>query len=169
MSTLVHDLKKEAAAVASLLSSYRTIFGDDEELKLSSIEGETSLYEMAQACIDRKDEIDILIAGIDQKIGDFESRKSRFLSQIEGLRAALLNALEAAEQKKLELPTATIYTSKGRDAIGTYDEAELPAKYFRRPEPVVDKKALLDDLKAGIPVKGATLKNGTPILNIKSR
>jgi FtsZ-binding cell division protein ZapB len=169
LSNLVQDLKKEAQAVASLLATFRAIIGEDDELKDATIEGETSLYEMAQQCVDRIIECEIMIAGLKEKTAQFTARKQRFETQIEALRLGLQRALEAAEKSRLELPTATLYTSKGRDAIGRLDEELLPSKYFVTPEPQVDRAAVLKDLKDGIEVKGATLQNGAPVLNIKKK
>ena len=69
--------------------------------------------------------------------------------------------------RKLELPTATLSIKAVPAKAEITDEALLPSKFFKAQDPKLDKKAVLDALKAKEDVPGAVLSNGGETLSIR--
>jgi hypothetical protein len=49
------------------------------------------------------------------------------------------------------------------------DEKEIPPPYWEPREPRLDRRGLLNDLKKGVAVAGATLSNPEPVLAVRVR
>lgn len=163
----LHALRKETEAARSLLSNLQDIIGDDDTAKADAVEGETSLHEAMYAGVKRITELNELMNGISALIVDMETRGKRFEVQRDNIRTALCAAMEAANLKKVEFPIATISLRAVPPKAEITDESKLPSKFFKQPEPKLDKKAVLDALKAKEVVPGAVLSNGGMTISIK--
>ena len=80
----------------------------------------------------------------------------------------MLQLLQAARLKKLELPEATLSVKLGVPRVFISDEAALPDEFWRvKREPDRQKiKQALSELK---PVPGATLTNAEDVLAVRVR
>jgi hypothetical protein len=189
------DPTKEAQAVAALKESLRALGeGDDEALLLDSIEGETSFYEVVDAILDCIGDDDAMADAIDARIGALKARKERFTKRIETNKALLEQAFITADLPKIERPAATLYLSNRAPKVIIETESDIPARFWKPADPVLDKKALGEALKArreaieALPtepgeardlalaelaekfpdIPGATLSNGTRSLSIRT-
>ena len=62
------------------------------------------------------------------------------------------------------------HTASVRDGSpGVVITGDVPAEFMRQPAPFPDKIAIGKALKAGLPVPGAELRNGAPVLTIRTR
>jgi hypothetical protein len=68
--------------------------------------------------------------------------------------------MSTAGVKKLERPAATLSLRSVPPKAIITSEVELPSRFFVDQAPKLDKKAVLDALKAGEKVAGAELSNG---------
>ena len=75
--------------------------------------------------------------------------------------------MSMAELKKLELPQATISRKPTPAKALILDEAAIPARFWKPSDPKLDKKAVLDALKAGEAVPGTSLSNGGETIAIR--
>lgn len=164
--SLVHELNREARAAASLVSNIREAIGDDDDAKLDMIEGETSLKEILEACAQRLAVLDANVEAIKRVRDDLAKRVARFERQDELLRTAICAALADADIKKVELATATLSRAPSPPKVIVTNEADIPADYWKRADPALDKRKLGAVLKDGTPVPGATLSNQADTLRV---
>ena len=64
-------------------------------------------------------------------------------------------------------PTATLSVRAGTAKVEITDEKIIPAIYWNRPAPILDKRAVSDALKAGEAIPGAVLSNAAPSLSVR--
>lgn len=162
-----HDIKRETEAAKLLLASLRDIgHGDDDELIVDAIEGETNLLEVIDNALLQiaSDEAGIeALAEVEKKIA---ARKERFKRRVDLSKAALLVALQVIEKRKIERPLATISVrAVAPNAIIT-DETLIPREFWKIPDPKIDKKALLAAMKDDS-IPGAELSNGGETIAVR--
>lgn len=166
-TAVVQDLNRETEAARSLLENMRDIIGEDEGDIATAVEGETNLHEAITRAVARVAELDALVAATDTVIENVKERQARLKKQRELIRSALTVAMEAGEIKKLELPLATLSLKRVAPSTVFSDEWLVPEKFWTPQPPKLDKKAVLDALKAGEQVPGATLSNGGQSIQVR--
>ena len=112
-----------------------------------------------------------MLAGITSKAEDLAARKKRIEDRIGRKRAMIEQAMVIGELPKMELATCTLSTRKTAPKLIVEDEALIPSKFWKTPDPVLDKKALNDALRAdgAEPIPGASLSNGGISLNKRNK
>lgn len=164
-----HQLHQEIEAARVLLTNYRDVLGDDAQATADMVEGETNLHYVLNKAVGRIVEIDALAAGLDAALANLGARKQRLQEQKDNLRALLVVAMELAATKRLETPLATVSLKPVPPKVEIINEADVPSKYWKAQDPKLDKKALLDALKAKEQVPGAVLGNGGATIQITFR
>lgn len=184
------DPTKEAAAVKALLESIAAVDAEDDQLVLDMIEGETRFLDLIDALLLRRAESLGHVEGLDAAIATLEARKARFKARAESAKALIEQALTMAELPKLERPAATLTMSARAPSLIVTEESAVPSRFWRTPDPVLDKKALTAALRerrkaieslpedpearaaalAAIPedIPGVELSNAAPTLTIRS-
>lgn len=164
----LQDITRETAAALALMQSIRDVVDGDEQAVADAIEGETNLHDAIAAAVDRIAAIQTMTDVLKAREGGMKVRRQRLDEQAQKIKRAIVTAMEALEQRKIELPTATIYTSTGRRSAVITDETKLPewALIPQPPKPDKDKitKALID----GQTIEGAVLSNTSTTLNIRT-
>lgn len=166
MSDVTHALRTESAAAKVLLANVADVIGDDEDMALTVVEGETTLIEAIAAAVERMAELDMLTEAIGERTASLNVRKSRLEGQHDRIKAAVMVAMQQAELRKLELPTATLSLRAVAPKCEIIDESAIPSKFFKAVDPRLDRKAVIDALKAKEVVPGARLSNGGETLSI---
>lgn len=166
--SIARRLDIEAEAAKALLANLRDVLAGDDDLAADMIEGETGLMEAADAALARIQELAAFEDAIKAQIDDLKARKDRFANQADMIRAALASAMGMADLKKLERPAGTISLRAVPPSAVVLNEAEIPADFWVRQDPKLDKRALLAALKDG-PVAGATLSNGGVTISVRSK
>ena len=164
-----HTLHREIEAARILLANYRDIIGDDEQAQADTVEGETGLIEAIQRGVGRLSEVEAMIAGLNSRMEKLKARCDRLSKQAEHLRTSLQTAMEVGGRKTVETELATLSRSPTPPKVVVTKEEDIPANYWVRGEPKLDKKTLLADLKslsAGKKIPGAELSNGGETLRI---
>lgn len=174
------DPRREALAVAALRQHLTDIgVGEDPELLMDCIEGETSFNEMVDHLLGKISETTALRNALSDLISELEARERRFAARESKARRWLEEALTLAELPKIERPGATVSLRAGIPKVEVVDEALIPDRYWKFPPRVLDKRLLGDDLKDRrnanadrsrdpLPnIPGATLSNGPPVLSIR--
>jgi len=184
------DPNKEAAAVKALLESIAAVDAEDDQLVLDMIEGETRFLDLIDALLLRRAECLGHVEGLDSAIATLEARKARFKARAESAKALIEQALTLADLPKLERPAATLTMSARAPSLIVTEESAVPSRFWRTPDPVLDKKALTAALRerrkaieslpedpearaaalAAIPedIPGVELSNAAPTLTIRS-
>lgn len=161
------DLQRQAVAAASLIAELADQMDGDEDLVHDTIEGETNFFECCQRALDEMAECEIIEAGCKEAINKLSTRKGRAAARITRLKGMLDQAFQMAEITSHRFPTATVSTRKVPPKAIITEESEIPSRFYVTPAPVLDKKALLDALKAGESIPGASLSNGGQTIAIR--
>jgi hypothetical protein len=165
------ELERKAAALQVAIASLKELCGDDEDLLRDTVEGETDLDGFASHCVDQILADEAFAEAVGKMIADLQARKKRFENRQERIRTLLAMTLDAAGTKKIQLPQATISMSSRAPSLVINDEAEIPAQWWVRGDPKLDKRGLAAFLKANDTnkVPGATLDNGSITVTIRSK
>lgn len=139
----------------------------DPKLLLDTIEGETNLAEACVFVLEQTHEDEILIEGLDAKIKELQVRKGRMEKSVADRRTIILMAMDRAGLSTIRSPLGTLSVRPTQPKAAITDEAIIPAKFFKPQDPKLDKTAVLDALKAGETVPGASLSNGGIQLSIR--
>jgi hypothetical protein len=163
------DPIKEAKAVSALRGSLEQLGGEDAQLLLDMIEGETSFFEVVDRVLERIADSQALAFGLGVAISDFQVRKKRFEDRAKADKTLIEQALFIADLERIERPTATLFLARRAQSVEIAEEADIPAEFWKVGDPQLDKKALLAALKEGRAVPGACLSNGAPSLTVRTK
>lgn len=98
------------------------------------------------------------------------ARRRRYEARAAALRATALAIMQVLDRRRHELPDMTANLNAPREGLHISDEAAIPAEYTDTYiETSIDRKRLLDDLKQGLVIPGASLADGLPTLTIRTR
>lgn len=139
---------------------------EDPQLIQDAIEGETNLHEALAVVLELIGEEEMMLAGIQTKLDELQTRSARIASTIQRYRAAVTGAMTKAEIKSVKTPLGTISMRDGKRQVVITDQSRLPDAAYIVSEPKVSPSRLRALLEDG-PVNGAEWSNGTPILVIK--
>lgn len=145
------DLEKDLGAAKVLKEHLLTILpedGLDPATLHDMVQGETSLLETIEKVVELIGQDEAFAAGIAKHISTLQARKSRLEKRVDTLRAMIFNAMDMLEDKRIDLPIATLVLKLTPAKVVVIDEAEIPARFFETPAPVLVKKPLGDELKA---------------------
>jgi len=159
-------LVNEALAAKTLKENLQT---DDEELLRDMIEGETGFVECVGKVLRHMEDDGMLVTGIRARMMELEERKRRIEKRIDATRAALEAAMIVAECPPIETPLGTVSLKKLPPSLNLIDELRVPAEFWKRAEPKLDKAAVLRALKDGTPVAGASLSNGGMTIQVRMK
>jgi hypothetical protein len=160
MSDIGHTLHRESEAARILLAQIADIIGDDEEAKADAVEGETNLLEAIDLAVQQLVDDMAAIKGLNDYIEKMTARKERLLNRVAHFRTALAAAMEQAGRKKIDHPAVTLSLRAVAPSVAVSDEESIPSKFWKPAAPKLDRKAVLDALKAKEAVPGASLSNG---------
>lgn len=167
MSELIRSVETQSEVARALLANLSDVIGEDQELAAATVEGETSLFEAIAGAVDRIAELDIFERVLAEKMKELAERKERFSAQAARIRAAVHVALASANQRSLQLASATVSIRAVPPVVDVTEESAIPADYFRQAEPKLDKLKLLRALKDGEVVPGARLSQPSETLGIR--
>lgn len=169
--SITRKIAISAADAQALLANFRVVLADDEQAIHDAVEGETDLLQTFDAALARLAEIEALADGIGDLQRKLKERKSRLDGQAETIRAAMQHAMEVASIRKHEAPAGTASLRNVAPSVRIIEESEIPSTFFAPQPPKLDKKALLDALKAAAADKtsipGAELSNGGVTISVK--
>jgi hypothetical protein len=138
-----HNLEKTIIAATALKESLKTLVTDDDPDALrDTIEGETDL-KGAIAAVDISIISDeALVIGLQGMVERLKARKDRVEYRIERKRAIIEQAMQIGELDSLELPTGTLSIRNVAAKVEIFDEAQIPADYWKQQDPALDKAAI---------------------------
>ena len=164
-------LYREELKAIELLREYAAECEDDEDLKVDLLEGATNLMEA----------IDRVEAEISKRKGwanhlraqkkEADARIARLENSAQRMTNGLRNTLRVIGLQKLERPafTLSVRSLPPKVEIDETRSDRIPEEYWTKPEPTLDKRKLLSDLKAGQEIPGARLNCGGESLTIRRR
>jgi hypothetical protein len=141
----------------------------DEQLKLSTLEGETELNEIVSALLAENEDDEGMIEGVKKQIAERRERIERYERRIEARRNAIISLMDTAQITKLALPEATISLRTLQPAPKVADEGALPdefCKFVRKADTAKIKEAF----EAGKPLPaGVVLSNGGATISVRRK
>lgn len=151
-----------------LTGAFNDIFNlleSDDELNLDALED--TLQSIEGAIEYKASNIVRMILSLEKSAEAFGSEARRLAdkakateNKIKWLKNYLLQAMEATAKDKIQTDVGTISRRKSPASVFVVMEKDIPGKYWYTPPQVLDKKLLLEDLKAGVNVPGAELRQG---------
>jgi hypothetical protein len=153
-------LFKATQAADVLKAHIREIAGDDIDVIADTIEGEIDLRGLICLAAEENLRDTTMTKAIRQMEDDLAARRDRIEKRIALRKVAILVAMQSGEIQKIETPAGTISRKAVPPSALILDEAAIPAEFWKPQDPKLDKKAVLDALKAKQDVPGAQLSNG---------
>lgn len=139
----------------------RELLGDDfdEDAFWDTLDGETDAVSVMDHILASMQEDEALAAAAKEQADAIAARAKRIAARAAAKKKTLGLILDAAGQKKVERPLATVSKVAGRMSVQITDEASVPSQLCK----VVttpDKTAIKKQLEAGETVPGCELVRG---------
>ena len=143
-------LELEAARALRLYVAATVMHGEEDreptEAELQTIQdsfdGETTLDKAIEDSVLAIDKIEAYVIGLKAKIEQWRKLQERREKKIQTIRGLIEQAMATANWKKHEMDIGTVSMQKARDRVVIDDESAIPANFFKRSDPVLDKVAL---------------------------
>jgi len=138
---------------------------DDEQAIADTIDAESYPLELkAQNVAYAIKNLEAMADAIKNAEKEMADRRKAIEKRAANLREYTKTCLEVAGVQKVECPHFELTIKKNPASVDIFEEALIPAKFMRQPEPpppAPDKKAIAEAIKAGEDVPGAILTQGT--------
>ena len=153
----LYEITGELLALLEMAESPDT---DPDALRdtMEAVTGELEEKAEGYGCVIRQLEYDA--AALATEIKRLTNRKRAIEENVQAMKTRLQDAMTATGKTKLKTNLFSFTVRKNAPALSVTDEDKIPERYWVLPEPVLDKTALKDDLKAGKEIPGATLTQG---------
>ena len=141
----------------------------DETTLADTIEGLSDFNEVAAEVI-RSALLDEAMAdGLSQYIDRLQGRLRRLAERAKERRRIVRDAMMEVDLRKIVAPDLTLSVRPGSPSLIVVDEPTIPEPYWVQQKPKLDRIQLINDLKRGMPISGATLSNPEPVLSVRVR
>ena len=88
----------------------------------------------------------------------FTDKAKAAKNRMERTRLFIKLLMDARETKKVEGEHLKVTIQKNPQSVDVYDETDILAEYWVTPDPVLNKRAILEQLKDGVVVSGCALR-----------
>lgn len=154
----------------ALAEQLRKAYGEiDAETLADTLEGISALPEMIEEIIRSSLEDAALAAGLKLRLDDMHARLTRFQDRHARKRELALWAMVQVKLSRLEVEEFSVSVAQGGPKLDVGDESKLPGSFLIPQPPKVDRVALLQALKRGEAIEGATLLPGTPHIAVRTK
>ena len=124
-----------------------------------------ALDEVGEQLEEKSENIAKLIKTLEVEVTGFKAEEKRLAdrrktleNRITGLKSYINAAMKATGKKKFKGQLFSFNIQKNPLSVNITDSTLIPKEYFVEQEPVLDKKTVLAELKNGVIVPGAELK-----------
>jgi hypothetical protein len=150
----------------------RLIEGDpeiDETTLLDTLDGATNLSEAIGEVIRVALEEEALADSLRARLGSMRERLKRMEASSARKREVAQAVMEDAGIEKILEPDFTVSLRVSPPGVELLNEAEIPDPFWIPQPPKLDRKGILDALKAGSQVPGVTFTNSKVSLAIRTK
>lgn len=141
----------------------------DERTLHDTLEGATNLNELVVEIVRSAMDDALLMAALKERIAEMRERLNRLQTRESRKRDLALETMQQAGLNKIQAPDCTISIRMGQPSLQVEDETQVP-EWFWIPQPAkLDKRAIVDCLKAGDVIPGVTLAPPSTLLSVRSR
>lgn len=141
----------------------------DERTLNDTLEGATDLNEIITKIIRSAMDDNLMVAAIKARIGEMRDRLERLQTREKAKRDLALEAMQQAGLNKIQAPDCTISLRQAPPGLVVEDETQVPEWFWIPQAAKLDKRAIIDCLKAGDAVSGAALAAPNTILSVRTR
>ena len=145
----------------------REEFGEDDQLVIDMLEGETDFHEVAGILLRQAFEAEAGVAANKALADDYRARADVLKSRGEHIRAKLLALMNAVGLRKLPHALATVSVKAAPQSLIYDGEPSCLPEDLRREKVEADKAAIKKALQSGRAVPGARLTNGGETISIR--
>lgn len=154
-----------AVQAQAIADHVRALYGDDEDLVLGMVEGETDAGEALDAMLDENTADAALVDALKAREADMAERRKRIEKRVHARREGMKAILDAVGVGKWERPLATLSVRAVKPKPIVTDADALPdefCKITRRPNMAAIKAT--DDLPPGV-----AMDNGGTSLTVRTK
>jgi len=141
----------------------------DETTLLDTLEGATNLHEAVGEVLRAALEDEALAEGLRLRLGQMKERLERLVTASAKKREVAQSVMEETGIEKILAPDFTVSLRVAPPAVPVTNEEEIPEWFWIPQAPKLDRKRLLEALKAGTAVMGAVLANSKVCLSIRTK
>jgi hypothetical protein len=141
----------------------------DETTLLDTLEGATNLTEAIGEVIRAALEEEALADCLRARLAAMRERLDRIEAGSARKREVAQAVMEESGIEKILEPDFTVSLRVSPPGVAVVNEAEVPEPFWIPQAPKLDRKGILDALKAGSPVPGATFTNSRVSLAIRTK
>lgn len=161
------DPALHAQAVLSLKESIAALGeGEDAQLLLDMIEGETDFFEVVDRMIAERASDLSLAEAIKTQLKDLGARKQRFEKRADVTKTLLEQAFAIAGLDKIERPGATLFMAKRPAKVVIETESDIPSRFWDEGEPVLNGGRLKEELQGRVAAFAVVIDAGEDALDI---
>jgi hypothetical protein len=165
-----HELQKELLHHEYLRAQLTAQYPDtDEETLLDTLEGITDLHEAISAVMRARLDDLTLASALKSRINNMQERLSRIDTRAEAMKAAIVTVMDRAGIKKITDPEFTLTLRPVSPGLELINETLIPEEFWTPQPPRLNRRDLLNTLKAGDAVPGAVLGNGGMTISVRTK
>ena len=141
----------------------------DETTLLDTLEGATNLHEAICEIVRSALEDEAIAGGLRGRMDELEERLRRIETRSEKKREIVLVAMSESGIDKIMAPDATISLRPVPQSVVVTDENSIPEGFWVPQSPKLDRRRILEFLKAGNTVVGTELSNPRLCLSVRTK
>ncbi len=141
----------------------------DEETLLDTLEGLTDLNEMLAAVVRSQLDDASLAQALRDRMDHMQERLGRLKTRVEKKKELITTVMERANLKKITESDFTLSLRSTPRPLVVVDENEIPERFWNPQPAKLDRRGLIEALKADQTVEGVALGNGGITNSIRTR
>lgn len=141
----------------------------DDETLADTLEGISDLREILTQVIRSALEDEVLLSALSTRLSDMKARQARLRLRLDKKRKLVQRAMLEANVKALTEGDFSAFLRSASPALEVTSEDKIPLSFWKPQPPVLDRHALLEALKSGAQIDGASLMEGQTQLCVRSR
>jgi hypothetical protein len=141
----------------------------EEETLLDTLEGLTDLNEMLAAVVRSQLDDASLAQALRERMDHMQDRLGRLKTRVDKKKELLTTVMERANLKKITESDFTLSLRSTPRPLVVVDENEIPERFWNPQPAKLDRRGLIEALKADQTVEGVALGNGGITISIRTR
>ena len=164
MDALAQESARYEALKRELIETHNDL---DEETLADTLEGLSDLDEIIAAALRAALDDEALAAALKERMDAQKVRYERIRNRARVKRMACARVMARTGLTTVTAEDLTVSLRPPSQRVDIRDEQAIPEAFWRMPDPVPDRRALTEALKAGIEVDGAVLVEAEPVISVR--